>query len=48
MVTVVLGAVEVAAALEALRRNLLAKGRLVGRIGWSIYLFEMPEKGSGP
>ena len=42
------GAVEVAAALEALRRNLLAKGRLVGRIGWSIYLFEMPEKGSGP
>jgi hypothetical protein len=41
------GAVEVAAALDALRRDLLAKGRPVGRIGWSIYLFEMPEKGSG-
>jgi hypothetical protein len=42
------GAMEVAAALEALRRDLLAKGRPVGRIGWSIYLFEMPERGNGP
>jgi hypothetical protein len=42
------GAVEVAAALEALRRDLLAKGRPVGRIGWSIYLFEMPERGNRP
>jgi hypothetical protein len=41
------GAVEVAAALEALRRDLRSKGRPVGRIGWSIYLFEMPEKGNG-
>ena len=42
------GAVEVAAALEALRRDLLREGRPVGRIGWSIYLFEMPERGNGP
>ncbi len=41
------GAVEVAAALEALRQDVLRKGRPVGRVGYSIYLFELPEGREG-
>jgi hypothetical protein len=41
------GAVEVADALEALRRDLAARGRPAGRVGYSIYLFELPEEGGG-
>jgi len=42
------GAMQVAAALEALRKDLALRGRPAGRIGWSIYLFELPgEGGSG-
>jgi len=41
------GAMEVAGALEALRRDLAARGRPVGRVGYSIYLFELPEGGGG-
>jgi hypothetical protein len=41
------GAMQVAAALEALRKDLALRGRPVGRIGWSIYLFELPGGGSG-
>ncbi len=39
------GAAEVAQAIEALRRELAARGRPAGRIGYSIYLFELPEGG---
>jgi 4-amino-4-deoxy-L-arabinose transferase-like glycosyltransferase len=41
------GAMEVADALEALRRDLAMRGRPVGRVGYSIYLFELPEEGGG-
>jgi len=41
------GAMQVAAALEALRKDLALRGRPAGRIGWSIYLFELPERGAG-
>ena len=41
------GAVDVANALEALRKDLAARGRPVGRVGYSIYLFELPEEGGG-
>jgi len=41
------GAMQVAAALEALRKDLALRGRPAGRVGWSIYLFELPEKGAG-
>jgi 4-amino-4-deoxy-L-arabinose transferase-like glycosyltransferase len=41
------GAMEVAAALDALRRDLAARGRPAGRVGYSIYLFELPEEGGG-
>jgi 4-amino-4-deoxy-L-arabinose transferase-like glycosyltransferase len=41
------GAMDVAAALEALRKELRERGRPVGRIGYSIDLFELPE-GGGP
>ena len=39
------GATEVARALEALRRDLAARWRPAGRIGYSIELFELPEGG---
>ncbi len=39
------GATEVAVALEALRRDLAARWRPAGRIGYSIELFELPEGG---
>jgi hypothetical protein len=38
---------EVAAALDALRRDLAARGRPAGRVGYSIYLFELPTQGGG-
>jgi hypothetical protein len=41
------GAMDVANALEALRRDLAARGRPAGRVGYSIYLFELPEEGGG-
>jgi len=41
------GAMDVAAALESLRRELRERGRPAGRIGYSIDLFELPE-GGGP
>jgi hypothetical protein len=41
------GAMEVAAALDALRRELAARGRPIGRVGYSIYLFELPREGGG-
>ncbi len=41
------GAVQVAAALEALREDLARRWRPAGRIGYSIYLFERPEGGAG-
>jgi len=41
------GAMQVAAALEALRKDLARRGRPAGRIGWSIYLFELPAGGAG-
>lgn len=41
------GAMEVAAALEALRRDLALRGRPAGRVGYSIYLFELPGEGGG-
>jgi Dolichyl-phosphate-mannose-protein mannosyltransferase len=41
------GAMEVAARLEALRRELASRGKPAGRVGYSIYLFELPEGGGG-
>ena len=41
------GAMQVAAALEALRQDLARRWRPAGRIGYSIYLFELPEGGAG-
>ncbi len=40
------GAPAVSAALEKLRRELTAGGRPVGRVGYSIVLFELPPKGT--
>jgi hypothetical protein len=42
------GAMEVARSLEALREDLAARGRPAGRVGYSIYLFELPEGGGRP
>ncbi len=39
------GATELSTALDALLRDLAARGRPVGRIGHSIYLFEIPPEG---
>ena len=36
----------VSGALERLRRELAQRGRLVGRVGYSIHLFELPSKGT--
>jgi len=42
------GANELAAALSALRREVLTRGRPAGRVGYSLYLFELPaESGRG-
>lgn len=41
------GAMPVAAALETLIGDLARRGRPVGRVGYSIYLFELPEGGAG-
>jgi hypothetical protein len=40
------GAAEIARALEDLRRDLAARWRPAGRVGYSIYLFELPEGGN--
>jgi hypothetical protein len=37
------GAHDVAAALRALNAEIAARGRPVGRIGYSMYLFELPD-----
>ncbi|HWZ86008.1 MAG TPA: glycosyltransferase family 39 protein [Thermoanaerobaculia bacterium] len=42
------GAMDVARSLEALREDLAARGRPAGRVGYSIYLFELPEGGGPP
>jgi hypothetical protein len=39
------GAPEVGAALQALLREIAARGKPAGRVGYSIYLFEFPRKG---
>jgi hypothetical protein len=39
------GARDVAAALRALNAEIAARGRPAGRVGYSIYLFELPERG---
>ncbi len=41
------GAMDVAGALETLRRDLAARWRPAGRVGYSVYLFELPEEGGG-
>jgi hypothetical protein len=41
------GSTELADALRALREK-VASGRLVGRIGYSIDLFELPQGDKGP
>jgi hypothetical protein len=41
------GAMQVADALEALRQDLARRWRPAGRIGYSIYLFELPQGGAG-
>ena len=40
------GAMQVADALEALRKKLAARGRPAGRVGYSIYLYELPQEGA--
>ena len=40
------GAMEVANALAALRKKLAAHGRPAGRVGYSIYLYELPQEGA--
>ena len=40
------GAPAVSGALERLRRDLAARGRPVGRVGYSIHLYELPPKGT--
>ncbi|MEP6994209.1 MAG: hypothetical protein ABI968_06765, partial [Acidobacteriota bacterium] len=37
------GATEIAGALRTLQRRIAASGRLVGRVGYSIDLFELPQ-----
>ncbi|MEO8430184.1 MAG: glycosyltransferase family 39 protein [Acidobacteriota bacterium] len=40
------GAPAVSGALERLRREIAARGRPVGRVGYSIHLYELPPKGT--
>jgi hypothetical protein len=37
------GATALAGALRSLQRRIAASGRRVGRVGYSIYLFELPQ-----